>query len=185
LTEARVDLLHRLQAAIDARPEGAFPKADLALAGEGTGGLEAKLARGDDRAALEAELAAAIKDSRRRDAAAKRALIGPHRADFAAVHRLKAMPAGACSTGEQKALLVGLALAHARALAGRRAGAPPLLLLDEAAAHLDADRRAALIEELLDLGSQSWLTGADRELFAAFGDRAQRFLVSEGRAEAA
>jgi DNA replication and repair protein RecF len=185
LTAARVELLGRLQAAINERPEGAFPKADLALAGEATGGLEARLAQGEDPAAVQADLAAALKDARRRDAAAKRTLTGPHRADFAAVHRAKAMPAGACSTGEQKALLVGLALAHARALAGGRGGSPPLLLLDEAAAHLDADRRAALIEELLALGSQSWLTGTDESLFAAFGDRAQRFRVADGRAEAA
>jgi DNA replication and repair protein RecF len=184
LAEGRAQLLARLQSAIDARPEDAFPKAGLALAGEETGGLETRLGGGDDPAAVEADLADALKNARRRDAAAKRALTGPHRTDFAAVHRAKAMPAGACSTGEQKALLVGLALAHARALAAER-GSPPLLLLDEAAAHLDADRRAALIEELLDLGSQSWLTGTDEELFAAFADRAQRFEVSEGRAKAA
>lgn len=182
LADARAELLMLLQEAIDARPEGAFPKADLSLGGEG-GGLEAKLAAGLDRASAEAELAAALKDARRRDAAAGRALVGPHRTDFAARHRAKAMPAGDCSTGEQKALLVGLALAHARALAAEMGGGPSFLLLDEAAAHLDRDRRAALVEELIALGTQSWLTGTDAELFDAFGDRAQMLKVSEGKLE--
>jgi DNA replication and repair protein RecF len=188
IAEARVHLLARLQAAIDARPEGAFPKADLALApgerSDPTAWLESRLQSGEDAVAVEAEFRSNLRDSRRRDAAAGgRTLSGPHRTDFQAAHRAKAMPAGACSTGEQKALLVGLALAHARALAAGRGGAPPLLLLDEAAAHLDADRRAALVEELLDLGAQAWLTGTDRELFAAFGDRAEMFAVTEGRTE--
>lgn len=185
LAEARAQLLSHLQTAIDERPEGAFPKADLALAGENSGGLEARLLGGADIFAVAEDFTIALKDARRRDAAAGRALTGPHRTDFAARHRAKAMPAGDCSTGEQKALLVGLALAHARALSAGRGGAPPLLLLDEAAAHLDRERRAALVEELLALGVQAWLTGTDRELFEAFADRAQHFAVSEGRAEPA
>jgi DNA replication and repair protein RecF len=182
LAEARAELLRRLQAAIDARPEGAFPKADLALRGEGSGGLEAAFLSGGDRADLEAALQRGLREGRRRDAAAGRTLLGPHRTDLAVRHRAKAMPAGDCSTGEQKALLVGLALAHARALAAA-GGGPPVLLLDEAAAHLDRDRRAALAEELLALRGQAWLTGTDKELFAAFGERAQQLSISDGRVE--
>jgi len=189
LAAARAALLKLLQAAIDSRPEGAFPKADLALGGENAGGLESRLGAGEAEADVEADFRALLAEARRRDAAAGgRALTGPHRSDFTASHRAKAMPAGDCSTGEQKALLVGLALAHARALAAKdgaeRGGGPPLLLLDEAAAHLDADRRAGLVEELLALGAQAWLTGTDQGLFAAFAGRAQELAVREGRVQA-
>ena len=92
------------------------------------------------------------------------------------------MPADSCSTGEQKALLLGLILAQARALAEQPGAGPALILLDEAAAHLDAVRRAALFEELLALTGQSWLTGTDLSLFEAFGDRAQRLEVRDGKA---
>ncbi len=183
LAEARADLLRRLQAAIDERPDGAFPKADLALGGDSSGGLEARALAGEDRAGVEAAFRAMLKEARRRDGLAGRTLTGPHRTDLAVAHRAKAMPAGDCSTGEQKALLVGLALAHARALGAARGGGPPLLLLDEAAAHLDGDRRSALADELVALGGQAWLTGTDRDLFAAFGGQAQRFAVREGLVE--
>jgi len=183
MAQARADLLTRLQAAIDARPDGVFPKADLCFDADNSGGLEARFTEGQDVADVEADFRIMLKDARRRDTAAGRALTGPHRTDFVARHRAKAMPAGACSTGEQKALLVGLALAHARTLTSERGGATPLLLLDEAAAHLDRDRRAALVEELVDLGAQAWLTGTDAELFEAFAERAQRFYVSDGRVE--
>lgn len=180
MASARADLMTRLQAAIDARPESVFPKADLAFAGEASGGLEARCAAGEDAVFVADDFRAALRAARRRDGAAGRALLGPHRTDFAARHREKAMPAGDCSTGEQKALLVGLALAHARTLTAERGGATPLLLLDEAAAHLDRERRAALVEELVALGAQAWMTGTDAELFEAFADRAQRFRVNEG-----
>jgi len=88
----------------------------------------------------------------------------------------KAMPAGVCSTGEQKALLIGLILAQARALKARR----PILLLDEVAAHLDSERRAALAEELLDLELQVFMTGTDKRLFSDFNDRAQFLHVADG-----
>jgi DNA replication and repair protein RecF len=87
--------------------------------------------------------------------------------------------AGLCSTGEQKALLISLILANSRALAEDE-GAPPVVLLDEVAAHLDAGRRAALYDEIAALGAQAWMTGTGPELFAELGERAQRFEVSEG-----
>ena len=97
---------------------------------------------------------------RERDRAAGRTLDGPHRSDLLVAHAPKAMPARLCSTGEQKALLIGLILAHAELVARRREGAP-ILLLDEVTAHLDAERRAALFEEILRLGAQAWMTGTD------------------------
>ena len=110
--------------------------------------------------------------------AAGRSLIGPHRADLFAIYTAKGVPARDCSTGEQKALLVSLILANARALA-RDFGAPPLLLLDEVAAHLDADRRAALYDEIVALKAQAWMTGTGPELFDALGENAQYFEVSD------
>ena len=119
-----------------------------------------------------------LRDNRRRDMAAGRTLIGPHRMDLAATYAAKAMAADQCSTGEQKALLISLVLANARALADR-GGAPPILLLDEVAAHLDEGRRAALHDEVVALGAQAFLTGTGPELFESFGARAQRFAVNE------
>ena len=110
--------------------------------------------------------------------AAGRTLIGPHRADLDAVFADKGVPARDCSTGEQKALLISLILANGRALA-RDFGAPPILLLDEVAAHLDADRRAALYDEIHSLGAQSFMTGTGAELFTELGDRAQYVEVTE------
>lgn len=115
---------------------------------------------------------------RMRDMAAGRTLSGPHRADLAAIYRAKDMPAAQCSTGEQKALLISLVLANARALAGER-GAPPVLLLDEVAAHLDAARRAALFAEVTELGCQAWMTGTGPELFAEIAGRAECLVVAE------
>ena len=126
----------------------------------------------------EADLRAAFADSRARDLAAGRTLIGPHRADLTALWAAKAMPAAACSTGEQKALLISLILANARALAAGR-GTLPLLLLDEVAAHLDATRRAALHDAICGLGAQAFMTGTGPELFADLGPRAQYLAVTE------
>ncbi len=179
LAAARVETLARLQDAIDARPEGAFPKALLAL----EGALEAEFSRGAKSADVEARFLALLRDMRGRDAGAGRALDGPHRSDLIVRHAPKNMPADQCSTGEQKALLIGLILAHARALADD--AGPALILIDEAAAHLDADRRAALFEELLAGAGQAWLTGTDRALFEAFGDRAQMVEVRDGEARLA
>ncbi|WP_341232726.1 DNA replication/repair protein RecF [uncultured Sulfitobacter sp.] len=125
-----------------------------------------------------ADLRTALADNRMRDLSAGRTLIGPHRADLEGIYAAKDVPARDCSTGEQKALLVSLILANARALAADF-GAPPLLLLDEVAAHLDANRRAALYDEIAALGAQAWMTGTGAELFDTLGDRAQTLEVTE------
>lgn len=124
------------------------------------------------------DLRAALADNRQRDLAAGRTLIGPHRADLYGVYATKDVPARDCSTGEQKALLVSLILANARALAAEL-GAPPLLLLDEVAAHLDAARQAALYDEITALKAQAWMTGTGAEMFTALGARGQAFEVTE------
>ena len=151
-----------------AQAETAFPAADLAITGpEGT--LQPETG---------SDIAAALADGRHRDRAAGRSLNGPHRADLRALYAAKGQPAALCSTGEQKALLISLVLANARALMARR-GMPPVLLLDEVAAHLDADRRAALHAEVLALGAQAWMTGTGPELFAGTGDRMQGVEVTQ------
>lgn len=172
---ARRQVVGRLAIAAEAAL-GPFPIPDLALAGE----TEAELAAGPALAA-EDVLRRRLAASRRADAEAGRALAGPHRSDLVVHHRAKAMPAAFCSTGEQKALLVALVLAAARLLKLQR-GAAPILLLDEIAAHLDAERRAALFDEIEALGAQAWLTGTDAELFAALGGRAAFFAVAPGQA---
>ncbi len=105
---------------------------------------------------------------------------GPHRSDFLVRHRAKDLPAGQCSTGEQKAVLLSILLGQARVQTERR-GEPPLLLLDEVAAHLDETRRRALWDELDALGLQSWMTGTDFSLFADLADRGQFFGVADGQ----
>ncbi|WP_300380428.1 DNA replication/repair protein RecF [Henriciella sp.] len=174
----RATVLDSLQAAVNARPEGYFPKGDLSLQGE----AEAAAAAGDDFKTIFERLSETYRTGRRRDMAAGRTLTGPHRTDLAVIHRPTGMPAADASTGQQKALLIGLILASAAALAENGDGPSPILLLDEAAAHLDADRRAALFDELTALGGQAWLTGTESFLFEAFGDRAQRFDIRDGEA---
>lgn len=159
----RLHALAALEKAQEAA-ETAFPTATLSLECEMPNDVEA--------------MRAALADNRMRDLSAGRTLIGPHRADLHGVFAAKGVPARDCSTGEQKALLVSLILANARALAVDF-GAPPLLLLDEVAAHLDAGRRAALYDEIVALGAQAWMTGTEDGLFEAMGDRAQTLLVSE------
>ncbi len=173
---ARVETLRLLQDAINARAPGAFPKAVLAVEGE----LEARFEAGEASAIVEDRFAEDLRAGRARDAAAGRALSGPHRSDLKVRHAPKDMAAEHCSTGEQKALLLGLVLAHVRALADDPGAGPALLLIDEAPAHLDAARRAALFDELSTLPGQAWLTGTEDALFAAFGARAQRLEVREG-----
>lgn len=177
LAAARLDALARLQAEIDARAETRFPKADLALDGE----VEAKLAETLNAAEAEDWFAAELARTRPRDGAAGRALTGPHRTELAARHRGKAQPAADCSTGEQKALVLGLALAQAAAVR-RSSGAGPVLIFDEACAHLDAPRREGLAEAVLDLGAQAWMTGVEQILFEPFGDDAQYVQVRDGQA---
>jgi DNA replication and repair protein RecF len=124
------------------------------------------------------DLQAVLAGNRSRDMAAGRTLIGPHRADLDAVYADKGVAAKDCSTGEQKALLISLILANGRALT-RDFGAPPILLLDEVAAHLDAARRAALYDEICGLGAQAFMTGTGSELFAELGPRAQYVEVTD------
>ena len=128
--------------------------------------------------ASEDDLRDALAEGRYRDLVAGRTLIGPHRADLFGVYAAKGVPARDCSTGEQKALLVSLILANARALS-QDFGAPPLLLLDEVGAHLDADRRAALYDEVVALGVQAWMTATGSELFDSMGDRAMYLKVTD------
>jgi DNA replication and repair protein RecF len=181
LAAGRLAALSRLQAAIDAAADTVFPKADLALGGM----VEARLAEGAELRDAEDALAAAFAEGRDRDAAAGRTLTaGPHRSDLTAQHREKAQPAGRCSTGEQKALILRLVLAQAQSLAAR-GQRMPLLLLDEACAHLDAVRREGLAQSILALGAQAWLTGVEAGLFEAFGEKAQHLSVEAGEVQAA
>ena len=163
-------ILRRL-APVVAAGVGLFPGAVIGF----NGGVEAML---DTMPAVEAEaqLAATLAASREHDAQAGGARVGAHRSDLAVTHGASGAPAAQCSTGEQKMLLLSVILATARLQAAAR-GPAPLLLLDEVAAHLDNDHRAALFHEISDIGAQAWLTGVDRSIFATFGDGAQYFAV--------
>lgn len=178
LVRARVDMLRLLDAQIALAPRAPFPRAEIALAGA----MEAEAASGADAPALAARLQAAWRSGRPRDAQAGRCLAGPHRSDLLVRHTLKDQPADASSTGEQKALLIGIILAYAAALAARAPDAAPILLLDEAAAHLDAARREGLAARLESLGCQAWLTGVDASLFDAFSAAAPRIEIRDGAA---
>ncbi|MCV6823052.1 MULTISPECIES: DNA replication/repair protein RecF [Halocynthiibacter] len=149
--------------------ETSFPKADLALFHIDDSAPKPEQAQ---------DLAAAFADNRALDIRAGRTLIGPHRADLGAVYAEKDVPAKDCSTGEQKALLISLILANGRALANE-IGAPPILLLDEVAAHLDSSRRAALYDELCALNAQAFMTGTGAELFVELGARADHLEVTD------
>lgn len=173
LAAARVEMLRLLAGMVERLPvDSAFPRSTLHL--EGT--LEEEIG---SRAAVEVEedFRGRLREGRDRDQAAGRTLEGPHRSDLLVRHRPKDMPAALCSTGEQKALLTGLVLSHAR-LVGELAGSPPILLLDEIAAHLDAGRRSALFSILEEIGSQTFMTGTDAALFSSLAGRAQFFDVS-------
>jgi DNA replication and repair protein RecF len=121
-----------------------------------------------------------LRAGRARDAAAGRTLNGPHLTDLEVIYAPKNMPARDASTGEQKALLIGLVLAHA-SLVAEMTGITPLLLLDEVVAHLDPNRRTALFEELTKLGAQVWMTGADPAAFADIGPSGEIFDVDAGQ----
>jgi DNA replication and repair protein RecF len=163
ITAHRRAAIARIAAAAD--PSSAFPTADLTLTGpEGSEEPE--------------DLVLALAENRRRDIAAGRSLIGPHRADLLARYSAKDVPADQCSTGEQKALLISLILANARALA-EDLGRAPILLLDEVAAHLDEARRAALYDEICALDAQALMTGTEQGLFDSLGNRAQRLQVRD------
>ena len=164
--ENRVKTLEFLSTA-QAQAETAFPTADL------------ELIHGEDAMPADsADLKDAFEASRFRDLAAGRTLVGPHRADLYGVFTTKGVPAKDCSTGEQKALLISLILANARALKVQ-IGAPPILLLDEVAAHLDATRCAALYAEISALGAQAWMTGTDAGLFDSLSTQSVHIEVTE------
>lgn len=172
---ARRELVSLLSALIAETAGGSpFPEPEITLTGFFADHTEAPAIDLEDR------YRAALEDERFRDAGAGRTLDGPHRSDLEVRHAAKAMEAALCSTGEQKALLIGLVLAHAQ-LTRRISGHPPLMLFDEVAAHLDAGRRAALFERIDDIGGQAFMTGTDRALFEALGERGQFFNVSGGR----
>ena len=162
IASARAAAVDGLSQRLADAPEGPFARAGLALEG-----------------GMEPDLAAALAAGRARDSAAGRTLAGPHRTDLVVTHLGKGQAAALCSTGEQKALLIGLILAHAE-LVAERAGRRPILLLDEIAAHLDPSRREALFERLEAAGGQVWVTGTEPELFAAAGPSASWFEVKDG-----
>jgi DNA replication and repair protein RecF len=160
---ARAETVAALSLALEAAPRGPFARPLLALEANAVpDDFQGVLARG-----------------RAGDAAAGRARIGPHRADLLVIHAAKGEPAARGSTGEQKALLIAIILAHAELVAART-GRPPLLLLDEVAAHIDAARRADLFARLAATGSQVWMTGTDPTLFDAVGATVTRLHVGNG-----
>jgi DNA replication and repair protein RecF len=163
---ARAHTVAALSERIDAAPETSFARAGLVLEGD-TGMAPGTFAR-----------------NRFRDASAGRATEGPHRQDLRVTHLAKQQAAEFCSTGEQKALLIGLILAHAE-LVAERVGRPPLLLLDEVAAHLDPGRRAALLDRLSAQGGQVWMTGTEAGLFDAAPLNSTRLFVAGSQVRAA
>lgn len=170
MAAARARTVDALRGGLAAAPGGPFARPDVALV----------MPDGAGDAACDADrLASALAAARGRDAAAGRALVGPHRVDLAVRHADRDRPAALCSTGEQKALLLALILAHAD-LVARLRGARPVLLLDEVAAHLDPLRRAALFDRLHAAGGQAWLTGTEAALFADLPPGADRFLIGDG-----
>jgi DNA replication and repair protein RecF len=172
---ARREALARLQRLLAETP-GCFPRPGLAIEGR----LENWLAE-HPAVEVESRFASLLAENRRRDGEAGGTGDGPHRSDLSVRHLDKDQAAGLCSTGEQKALLISVILANARAEAQRR-GAAPILLLDEVSAHLDQSRREALFDEILALGGQTWLSGTDRELFTALSGQAQFVVVENGHA---
>ncbi len=176
IAAARRDMAGRLAAGVERIAQSVFPVADISLEGS----LEQALSEAS-AGAVEEEFEARLKANRRLHAEAGRALEGPHRSDLLVTHREKAQAARLCSTGEQKALLIGLVLANAVALSARAmTDAPLVLLLDEVAAHLDQHRRAALFDILEEIGMQAFMTGTDNPLFETWGDRVDHFEVVEG-----
>ncbi|HEY2032422.1 MAG TPA: DNA replication/repair protein RecF [Rhizomicrobium sp.] len=173
IATARAEGVARLNKALEARGlAGAFPSASLALVGD----ADAIVAESADAAS---EFRDRFVRARIRDAEAGRTTFGPHRTDLAVRHVQKRTDATECSTGEQKALLIAIVLAHAWESSHIRQGCAPILLLDEIAAHLDSKRRAALFEEILALGAQAWMTGTDIEMFAPLKTQADVFAVAD------
>jgi DNA replication and repair protein RecF len=179
IAAARLEAIARLAGLIErmraARGDGPFPWAEIALEGR----LEEALSR-LPATEVEDDFRALLSQGRERDRAAARALEGPHLSDLIVIHGPKNAPAPHCSSGEQKALLIGLILAKAE-LIKEIEGASPLILLDEVAAHLDQARREALFAEISRLSAQAWMTGTDRDLFAPLAEKAQIFAVNRGK----
>ncbi len=171
----RVETVRRLDAVLRSRKDAAFPPAEIAL----DGWME-KLVPAHPAGEIEERYRAVLRDNRARDAAAGRTLDGPHLTDLVVSYAAKGIAAADASTGEQKALLIGLVLAHARLIA-EMSGFAPVLLLDEVVAHLDPSRRAALQTELAALDAQVWMTGADPALFAEISGDAKFVDVQSGR----
>jgi DNA replication and repair protein RecF len=177
IAAARQDFLTKLQGACDlvkGEEEHYFPRARLSLSGT----VEELLAKAP-AVEVESLFAYQLKQSRGKDSDTGGAATGPHKCDLHVRYAAKDMPADQCSTGEQKALLIGIIIAHAR-LMRRERGSPPVLLLDEVAAHLDERRRAALFVLLSDLGGQVWMTGTDESLFDSARATAQFWHVEGG-----
>ena len=172
---ARLETVARLGAEIAAHRDDAslFPFAELAL-----DGVVERLIAHFPALEVEDRYRVLLRDNRPRDRAAGRTLEGPHLTDLSVSHGEKQLPAARCSTGEQKSLLIGLTLSHARLVASMQ-GFSPILLLDDVVAYLDSARRTGLFEALARLGAQAWMTGADPTAFAAL-DRAERFEVAPG-----
>ncbi len=175
---ARAETVQRLAAEIEANRASAtgFPTAQIALDGEVERALQSESAT-----EVEERYRARLFDNRRRDRAAGRTLEGPHRSDLIVRHAEKGIEAARASTGERKALLVGLILSHARLVTAMH-GFAPIVLLDDVAAFLDAERRAALFASLDTLGAQVLVTGVDESAFEALEKGAARFRVSPGEA---
>jgi DNA replication and repair protein RecF len=173
----RVETVRRLDTVLTRSNESAFPPAQIGL----NGWME-QLIPLHPAGEIEARYREVLRDNRSRDAAAGRTLDGPHLTDLKVVYAAKAIDAADASTGEQKALLIGLVLAHARLLC-EMTGAAPVLLLDEVVAHLDPARRAALHGELAELGAQVWMTGADPALFHEMTANAAVVEVRAGKLE--
>jgi DNA replication and repair protein RecF len=170
----RVETIRRLAAVLARGQESPFPPAQVAI-----DGLIEQLIPAYPASEVEQRYRAVLRDNRSRDAAAGRTLDGPHLSDLKVIYAAKGIAAADASTGEQKALLIGLVLAHARLLR-EMTGAPPVLLLDEVLAHLDPGRRAALHRELAELGAQAWMTGADAALFREIRSPAAVIEVKSG-----
>ena len=173
----RAEAVRRLDAVLAGRQDSEFPPVEIAL----DGWME-KLVPAHPAIEIEERYRALLRDNRSRDAAAGRTLDGPHLTDLAVVYKRKSIAAAEASTGEQKALLIGLVLAHARLITEMTASVP-VLLLDEVVAHLDPARRAALHTELAQLGAQVWMTGADPALFAEIKGKAAMVEVRAGKLE--
>lgn len=179
----RSEAVTALRSVIETRrnqnPSSPFPWSEVSLQGSLEDDLATLPAVDVEDRYLKTLLAA-----RHRDQAAGRALDGPHRSDLVVGHGPKSVPARLSSTGEQKALLIGLVLAHAELVRQRRQGLAPVLLLDEIAAHLDTRRRAALFAEIDQLSAQAWMTGTDRTAFSDVGKKAQILHVEDGQIRA-